>query len=53
MIATTEVLEMIREELAEHTYEDPEEDYEYGYNAGLMIAAQIIDLYKQKVEKDK
>lgn len=43
-------LNKIRNEITDLVYDDPEEDYEYGYNRALINAAQIIDKYKAESE---
>ena len=44
-----DTLDEIRDEIANLVDDDPEEDYQFGYNYGLMKAAQIID--KHRTEK--
>lgn len=39
------VLYEMKAEIADLAYEDPSEDYEYGYNDGLVKAMSIIDKY--------
>lgn len=45
------MLEKIRNEIVELADEDPEDDYQYGFNYGLMKAVHIIDKYWREVSK--
>lgn len=41
-----EALDKIRSDISALVSDDPEDDYQYGYNDALMKAVHIIDRYK-------
>lgn len=42
-------LDKIRDEIAGIRDKDPEEDYQYGYNDALRLAAHIVNKYKARI----